>query len=218
MLVQISLFDGFDLMDAVGPYEIFCAAELISDGAIRAEFVSAEGARTLKSSITNTEISASGILDPSLADIILVPGAAGRTSGHNSIEAILQRAANTDLSSLVKQSLHDPNKTIATVCGGSLLLAMNGLLKGRYAVTNHGGMQALGDLGAYPIDARIVENGNLISSAGVTSGIDLAIYLVEKFVGPKVAHIVEKLMEFERRGSVWKDEGVMPQKEFVQYS
>jgi len=59
-------------------------------------------------------------------------------------------------------------------------------------------------LGAEVYDARVVDDGDVITSAGVTSGLDLALWLVERFAGPALAHAVERRLEYERRGVVWR--------------
>jgi transcriptional regulator GlxA family with amidase domain len=65
------------------------------------------------------------------------------------------------------------------------------------------GLAQLGQSGP-AIDARIVDDGDLISAAGVTSGLDLGLYLVERELGSAVALAVEQLMEHQRRGTVWQ--------------
>jgi transcriptional regulator GlxA family with amidase domain len=88
---------------------------------------------------------------------------------------------------------------------------MAGLLKDRHAVTNHIGMPALGALGAIPVEARVVEDSpRFVSGGGVTSGLDVALYLVERELGPQIANAVEKLFEYEKRGTVWRAEGIAP--------
>ncbi|MUG66345.1 DJ-1/PfpI family protein [Paenibacillus campinasensis] len=239
--IQIVLFDGFDLMDAIAPYEVFCAAAMIAGGTLHVELVTAEGPRSVPSGMGGLKIEASGKLNPQQAGIILVPGAAGEVEGDgpDSIPAILGRAAQTELGSLMRQVFERPavgqqiderqalerqaieeqkderqalqqDIIVATVCGGSLLLAMNGLLEGRHAVTHHMGMEVLDAAGAIPVAARVVDDGNLVSGGGVTSGLDVALYLVERELGPKIAHAVEQLFEFERRGTVWRNTGKDP--------
>lgn len=88
---------------------------------------------------------------------------------------------------------------------------MGGLLKDRHAVTNQIGMEALGALGAIPIEARVVEDGpRFVSGGGVTSGLDVALYLIDRELGPQIANAVEKLFEYEKRGTVWRAEGIAP--------
>lgn len=210
--VQIVLFDGFDLLDAIAPYEVFCAAAMNAENALKVEFVTAEGPRPVPSGINGLKIEADGRLDPERGGIILVPGASGEIEGEgpNTIPAILGRAMNTELAGLVAEAFRQKNTVVATVCGGSLMLAMGGLLEGRPAVTNHLGMDLLGATGAIPIPARIVDDGNLVTGGGVTSGLDVALYLVERELGPRIAHAVEELFEFERRGTVWRESGMAP--------
>ena len=117
----------------------------------------------------------------------------------------------TKLPGLLKKAFDNKNVTIATDCGGSLLLAMQGLLAGKHAVTNQLGMDALEAAGAIPIDARVVEDSpRLVTGGGVTSGLDVALYLVERELGPQIANAVEGLFEYERRGTVWRADGMAP--------
>ncbi|MEC0125190.1 DJ-1/PfpI family protein [Paenibacillus pabuli] len=208
--VQIVLFDGFDLLDAIAPYEVFCSASMHTDNALRVELVTAEGPRSVTSGVNGLKIEANGTLDPARPGIILVPGAAGEVEGDgpDSIPAILGRAMNTELTTMIRAALEHKNVVVATVCGGSLLLAMGGLLEGRAAVTHRLGMELLGATGAIPIPARVVDDGNLVTGGGVTSGLDVALYLVERELGPRIAHAVEQLFEYERRGTVWREKGI----------
>lgn len=212
LTVQIVLFDGFDLLDAIAPYEVFCAASMYTENALSVELVTAEGPRSVTSGINGLKIEANGRLDPDRAGIILVPGASGEVDGDSpdSVPAILGRAMNTELTGLIGQALGQKDIVVATVCGGSLVLAMGGLLEGRPAVTNHLGMGLLEATGAIPVSARVVDDGNLVTGGGVTSGLDVALYLVERELGPRIAHSVEQLFEYERRGTVWRKTGIAP--------
>ncbi|MBU5346184.1 DJ-1/PfpI family protein [Paenibacillus lautus] len=211
--VQIVLFDGFDLLDALAPYEVFAAAGMYTGGKVTVELVSAEGKRSVPSGLNGPALEAQDMLDPNRSGIIVVPGASGKPAGNtaDAIPNILRQAKDTGLTTMMKQAMNNKDVTVATVCGGSLLLAMDGLLKDRYAVTNQIGMGALGALGAIPIDARIVEDGpRLVTGGGVTSGLDVALYLVEREIGPQIANAIEKLFEYERRGTVWQANGIPP--------
>lgn len=212
LTVQIVLFDGFDLLDAIAPYEVFSAASSYVEHELNVKLVTAEGSRTVASGVNGLKIEASGRLNPECAGIILVPGASGEVDGEgpDSIPAILGRAMNTELTGMIGQALDRQDIVVATVCGGSLLLAMGGLLDGRSAVTHHLGMGLLGATGAVPIKARVVDDGSLVTGGGVTSGLDVALYLVERELGPRIAHAVEQLFEYERRGTVWKGIGLAP--------
>jgi len=210
--VQIVLFDGFDLLDAIAPYEVFCTAAMMAENALSVELVTAEGPRSVTSGLNGLKMEANGVLNPERPGIILVPGAAGAVEGDGpeSIPAILGRAMNTELTALIQQALEQKDIVVATVCGGSIVLAMGGLLEGRPAVTHHLGMDVLGAMGAIPVSARIVDDGNLVTAGGVTSGLDVALYLVERELGPRIAHAVEQMFEFERRGTVWRETGIAP--------
>ena len=212
MLVQIVLFDGFDLLDAIAPYEVFVAAGQAAGGRVDVELVSVAGARPVPSGSGGLPISASGRPDLERASILLVPGAAGRVSGEgpDTVPAMLAREAAGELPDIVRLAFGRPNLTVATVCGGSLILSMAGLIQGRPAVTHHLGMDALQATGAVPVRARVVDDGNLVSGGGVTSGLDVALYLVERELGPRIARAVEMLFEYERRGTVWRKTGLEP--------
>ncbi|GHF05845.1 DJ-1/PfpI family protein [Streptomyces morookaense] len=224
MLAQVVLFDGFDPLDVVAPYEVLEAGGPATGGALRVELVSAEGAREVPSAFGAVSLRAVGAFDPDRADLVVVPGAAGRMpagegtgqepaapdDGVPSIPDVLARALRTPLPALLKSALDRPGSTVATVCGGSLLLAMAGLLKGRHAVTHHQGMEHLAACGAVAVDARVVDDGDLVTGAGVTSGLDVGLHLLEREFGPRVAHAVEQLLSHERRGIVWRATGLVP--------
>jgi transcriptional regulator GlxA family with amidase domain len=212
MLAQVVLFDGFDLLDAVAPFEILTAGDALAGGQLSVELVSVEGARPVPSGPSGVMLAASAGIDLQRADLLVVPGAAGRVTGDGSdtIPAILGRALETTLPAALQTALSTPDLTLATVCGGSLLLAMAGLLQGRPAVTHHMGMEVLAATGAIPITARVFDDGNLVTAGGVTSGLDLGLYLVERALGPRIAHAVETLFEYERRGTVWLARGLEP--------
>lgn len=212
---QIVLFDGFDLLDAIAPYEVFCAAELFAGESLNVKLVTAEGARSVPSGINGLKIEASDKLDPERAGIIVVPGASGDVAGDgpDSVPAILNRAMNTELTGMMKQAMGRQDVIVCTVCGGSLVLAMGGLLEGRPAVTNRLGMGLLEATGAVAVQARVVDDGNLVTGGGVTSGLDVALHLVERELGPRIAHAVERLFEYEKRGTVWRRHGMAPRAE-----
>jgi transcriptional regulator GlxA family with amidase domain len=193
MHAQVVLFDGFDPLDAIGPYETLTA------GGMRAELVTAEGPREVESGV-GFSLRATAPLDPGRAGIVLVPGAVAQSD--DEIIALLAKAAPT-LAGPMKQALDAEGVTVATVCGGSLVLAMAGLIGGRTATTNHLGLQALASFGVNAIAARIVEDGDLITAAGVTSGVDLGLRLIEREIGAQKAVEVEQVFAHERRGTVW---------------
>jgi len=187
---QVVLFDGFDPLDAIGPYETLTA------GGVRTELVTAEGAREVPAGLSLLSLKATGRLDPT-ADLIIVPGAAALQD--EEVFALLSAGAAT-----VGPALRETKAIIATVCGGSLLLGIAGLIKGRNATTNHLGLHALESMGVNAIRARIVDDGDLVSAAGVSSGVDLGLYLIDREIGAQQALQVEELFAHERRGTAWR--------------
>ena len=229
MHVQIVLFDGFDPLDVIAPYEVLYAGGSASGGAVSVELVSAEGPREVVSGTGGLALRATAALDPARAGLILVPGASGRvgepgevpdedaeseSSGEwkqdEFIPVLLGRTLTTELPVLMKAAMDNPEVTVSTVCGGSLVLAMAGLLEGRHATTHHLGLDMLDATGAHAVHARVVDDGDLVTGAGVTSGLDLGLYLLEREVGPQIAHAVEELFAHERRGTVWRNQGPEP--------
>jgi transcriptional regulator GlxA family with amidase domain len=103
----------------------------------------------------------------------------------------------------MREAMANPDVTVATVCGGSLAVAMAGLLEGRNAVTHRLGMDVLEATGVSVVHARVVDDGDLVTAGGVTSGLDLALHLLDRTYGPRVALAVESLFAYERRGTVW---------------
>ncbi|PBC46499.1 glutamine amidotransferase [Rhodococcus sp. ACS1] len=214
MHVQIALFDGFDPLDVIAPFEVLHAGGLFAAGAVTVALASVEGARDVPSGTGSLSLRATEVLDTSRADVILVPGASGRveerTEGDDTIPKILGRTLETRLPDVLREACTDPELIVATVCGGSLVLAMAGLIEGRHAVTHHLGMDLLDATGVVVVDARVVDDGDLVTAAGVTSGLDLGLYLLERELGPRIAHAVEQMFAHERRGTVWRPRGFEP--------
>lgn len=218
MLAQFVLFDGFDPLDVIAPFEVFSAARAFT-GQVSAELAHADGPGEVRSGIPAVSLTAAALLDPDCADLIVVPGAAGRPlrpgedisaeDRETTIPAILGRAVSSGLPGLLAKALAAPDTTVATVCGGSLVLSMAGLINGRTATTHHQGLDLLGGGGARVIRARVVDDGDLVTAGGVTSGLDLGLYLLERAAGPEVALEVERLFEHERRGVAWRDHGLV---------
>ncbi|MEV6073060.1 DJ-1/PfpI family protein [Nocardia sp. NPDC052001] len=226
MHVQIVLFDGFDPLDVIAPYEVLYAGGTASAGTVSVELVSVEGSREVISGTGGLALRATAMLDPDRAGVILIPGASGRVGEPGEvpdqvvgegewcrdefIPVLLGRTLTTELPALLAAAMDNPEVTVAAVCGGSLVLAMAGLLENRYATTHHLGLDMLDATGVHVVDARVVDDGDLVTGAGVTSGLDLGLYLLEREVGPRIAHAVERLFAHERRGTVWSRRGPEP--------
>jgi transcriptional regulator GlxA family with amidase domain len=133
-------------------------------------------------------------------DLVLVPGGGWNDRAEEGAWGEAERgalpAALRDLSSR--------GVAVGSICTGAMLLAVAGLTKGRPAVTHHSALDGLRASGAEVIDARVVDDGDLLTAGGVTSGIDLALWIVEREAGPELAEAVAREMEHERRGPVWR--------------
>lgn len=214
MLVQILLFDGFDPLDVIAPFEVLSAGSDAPGGAFDVRLVGLETTGPVVSGTRGLELTATHVVAPEAPGIVIVPGASGPTTGDpdvdRTIPVILAGLAQTALPDVVRRAFAAPSTLVATVCGGALALAMAGLLEGRTAVTHTLGNDVLEATGTTVVRARVVDDGDLVSSGGVTSGLDLALYLLEREHGPRIAHAVEQLFEYERRGTVWIARGPEP--------
>jgi transcriptional regulator GlxA family with amidase domain len=192
MLIEVTLYDGFDELDALAPYEVFRTAEALG-GPIRAELVGAHGAATIHASHGSRIVVERG---PSPApDIVLVPGGGWNTRSDVGAWGEVQRRTLTTLLA----ELHAEGITMASVCTGAMLLAAAGITHGRPATTHHNAIAELRDSGARIVDARVVDDGDVITAGGVTSGIDLALRVVERHAGLQIAGAVAREIEYERR-------------------
>ena len=208
MHAQIVLFDGFDPLDVIAPFDVLVAGSDAVGGELVVELVSAEGPRPVVSGSRGLVLNATARLDPSKSGYVIVPGASGPTEGDPddgvvTIPVLLARFGETEAVPLMRRAMANPDITVATVCGGSLALAMAGLLEGRNAVTHVLGLDVLDATGVNVVRARVVDDGDLVTAGGVTSGLDLALHLLDRTYGPRVALAVEELFSYERRGTVW---------------
>ncbi|WP_327139785.1 DJ-1/PfpI family protein [Nocardia sp. NBC_01327] len=215
MHAQIVLFDGFDPLDVIAPFEVLAAGSDAVGGELIVELVSAEGARAVVSGTRGLVLHATAQLDPAKPGYIIVPGASGPVdcdpdAGVDTIPVLLARLGETDLVPLMRLALDNPAIVVATVCGGALGLAMAGLLEGRTATTHTLGTDMLEATGVNVVRARVVDDGDLVTAGGVTSGLDLALHLLERAYGPRVCLAVETLFEYERRGTTWTATGRVP--------
>jgi transcriptional regulator GlxA family with amidase domain len=204
---QIVLFDGFDPLDVIAPFEVLAAGSEAVAGELEVQLVSAEGPRPVVSGTRGLVLNATAQLDPSKPGYVIVPGASGPIDGDpdevDTIPVLLARFGETEAVPLMHKAMGNPDVTVATVCGGSLALAMAGLIEGRNAVTHVLGRDVLEATGVNVVRARVVDDGDLVTAGGVTAGLDLALHLLERSYGPRVAIAVEELFEYQRRGTVW---------------
>ncbi|WP_198154024.1 DJ-1/PfpI family protein [Catenuloplanes japonicus] len=212
---QILLYDGFDPLDAIAPFEVLAAGGDAVGGEIDVRLVAADGPGPIRSGTRGAVFNATHQLDPALPGYVVVPGASGPVEGDpddgvETIPVLLSRFAAGSSIPVLSDMFANPEVTMTAVCGGSLGLAMAGLIEGRRAVTHRLGLDLLEATGVNVVDARVVDDGDLVTAGGVTSGLDLGLYLLEREFGPQIAHAVERFFEYERRGTVWRSAGRSP--------
>lgn len=197
MQIDILLFDGFDDLDALGPNELLRHA-----GRAGAPFdvalVTLDGADRVVTALGTTLIP-----DRTLAerpDLVLVPGGGLLDGSPTGVLAEVERG--TIPAALAR--LHGDGVAVASVCTGAMLLGAAGLLSGRPATTNKLALDRLGAYGAETIDARVVDDGDVLTAQGVTAGLDLALWLVERERGVEFADALAGAVEYQRTGEVWR--------------
>jgi transcriptional regulator GlxA family with amidase domain len=200
MKADIIIFDGCDEMDALAPFEVLQrAAELGGNLDVKLvtiersdEIISAHGARLQPHTVYSEED------EP---DVLVVPG-----GGWNNLAA--KHSTRTEFKRGVIPEIiahaHDSGSLIAGVCTGAMLIAGAGILKNRHAITHHAAIEDLRAERVSIIQARVVDDGDIVTSGGVTSALDLALWLTERLYNPQIAQQIEIQMEYERRGTVWR--------------
>jgi putative intracellular protease/amidase len=181
MNIAIVLYDKFTALDAIGPYEVLSRLP----GA-RVTFLAPEAGPVTTDNGMLTIIAERSLAEVTQPDIVLVPGGPGEVAA---------RAGGATLDWL-KQA--DRSSTWTTsVCTGSLILAAAGLLDGKRATSHWLALDALRRLGAEPVDERVVFDGKLVTAAGVSAGIDMALTLVASIAGDTVAQAIQLGIEYD---------------------
>jgi transcriptional regulator GlxA family with amidase domain len=190
--LQIVLFDGFQVTDALAPFDVLRIAGH-SGAAFETSLVTLDSAVETVTALEGVRVARTATFDPN-ADLLIVPGAPSLWR-----QNIMPPGLATTLT-----DWRSAGKTLVTVCTGAVLAARAGVLTGRNVNTHHLAFDVIKQLGVNLITARVVDDGDIISSAGMTSGIDLALYLVERYASAQIAIAVEQVAEYERRGTVWR--------------
>lgn len=187
--IGLLLFDGVEELDAVGPWEVLAYWTLHhpEDG-WNVSCLSAGGADVIGAK--NLGLGAHHSLDDAPAlDVLIHPGGNGtRRLLHDPEHLEWVRAQRASVPLLV------------SVCTGSLVYAAAGLLTGRPATTHWASLNLLSELDPTvktDVDARFVDDGDLITSAGVSAGIDMALYLVARLAGPERAREVRRGIQYD---------------------
>jgi transcriptional regulator GlxA family with amidase domain len=180
MRIAILLYEQLAAQDAVGPYEVMRCVPGWEVDLVGTEtgVVRAEGGLGLSVDRRLDEVT-----DP---DLVLVPGGEGCEAVAKD-EAVLSWLRDVD----------QRTKWTTSVCTGSMILGAAGLLEGKRATSNWLFLDRLPDYGADPVGGRFVEDGKLLTAAGVTAGIDMALHLVGREAGPEVAQAVQLGIEYD---------------------
>ncbi|WP_248515772.1 DJ-1/PfpI family protein [Salinarchaeum laminariae] len=193
--IEIVVFEGFDELDALGPYEVLENA--VDGGATAAvDLVTLDGATNVTGAHDLT-IAAQGSLSDH-ADVVVVPGGGWNDGADAGARAEVESG---DLPEAVRRA-HEQGAVVASVCTGAMILEAAGLLDGRPATTHHGAIDDLRAAGAEVVDARVVDDGDVVTAGGVTSGLDLGCWLTERLWGADLAEEVAAAMEFDRSDDV----------------
>lgn len=181
MDIAILIYDRFTALDAIGPYEVLSRLP----GA-QVTFVAEQ------TGPVRTDTGRLGVLaDATLTEhphpeIVLVPGGPGQSAlmGDGPVHEWLRGA-------------HETSTWTTSVCTGSLMLAAAGLLKGARATSNWQALEELRAFGVEVVPERVVFDGKLATSAGVTAGIDMALTLVERIAGAELAQAIQLGIEYD---------------------
>ena len=181
MQVAYLLYDRFTALDITGPHDV-----LNSVPGADSVFVAETAGPVRNESDTLSLLADRTINEVTSPDIVVVPGGLGT-------RALLD---HEPLLSWLR-GVHETTEWTTSVCTGALLLAAAGILDGLPATTHWLYRDLLGELGAKPVTERVVREGKVITAAGVSSGIDMALRLVQLMHGDEVAQAVQLGIEYD---------------------
>ena len=181
MDIAILLYDRLTALDAIGPYEVLSRLPGAST-----QFVAVEPGPVKTDNGVLTLVAEGSLQDASEPDIVLVPGGPGEVAA---------RAGGPALDWLRK--VHETSTWTTSVCTGSLILAAAGLLEGARATSHWLALEQLRELGAEPVSERVVFDGKIVTAAGVSAGIDMALTLAARIAGEEVAQAIQLSIEYD---------------------
>jgi putative intracellular protease/amidase len=179
--IAVLLFDGFTMLDAVGPIEVL---SLLPNSEIKV--VAKAPGIVWPDNQAIPFIAPFGIADVQEADILLIPGGPGSDAVETDAE-VLNWVRDVDATT----------QWTCSVCTGALILASAGLLKGKEATTHWSVLARLSDLGALPLSERWVERDKVITAAGVSAGIDMALVLASRIADDRAAQAIQLAIEYD---------------------
>lgn len=174
--LHIVIFDGFDELDAIAPYEMLRAAGLDAHLVVlsgRSLRVRARHGLMLEAH------AAVGLDDLAPSDWVIAVGG-GYVAGAEA--GVKPEIARGELPAFFAKA-RARDCTLGSVCTGAMLLAAAGLVRGRRAITHHSAIDDLAAAGATIVRARVVDDGDLVTSGGVTSGLDFGLHVIGRLLG-----------------------------------
>ncbi|HEY2142623.1 MAG TPA: DJ-1/PfpI family protein [Solirubrobacteraceae bacterium] len=179
--MAIPIYDGFTALDAIGPYEVMSRIPGAS-----VTFLAAEPGPVRTDNKTLTILAERTLDDAPHPDVVIVPGGPGDVVEHAG-EPVLEWLRDA----------HRTSTWTTSVCTGSLILAAAGLLDGKRATSHWLALDRLRELGAEPAAERVVFDGKLVTAAGVSAGIDMALTLTARIAGDLVAQAIQLGIEYD---------------------
>jgi transcriptional regulator GlxA family with amidase domain len=181
MQIAYLLYDRFTALDITGPHDVFNSVP-----GNESIFVAEKPGPIRNESDTLSIVADAQLDEVTSPDIVVVPGGFGN-------RALLE---HEPLHEWIRD-VHETSTFTTSVCTGALLLAAAGLLDGVPATTHWLARDLLAELGAEVVTDRVVEHGRIVTAAGVSSGIDMALTLVQKINGDDVAKAVQLGIEYD---------------------
>jgi transcriptional regulator GlxA family with amidase domain len=179
--IAILLFDRLTALDAIGPYEVLSRLP-----GWTVTFVAAEAGEK-RTDTGRLGITADKPLDElPHPDVLVVPGGPGQTDVMDD-KVVLDWVRDA----------HQTSTWTTSVCTGSLILAAAGLLEGKRATSHWLALEQLGQFGATPTLERVVVDGKVVTAAGVSAGIDMALTLAARIMGDEVAQAIQLGIEYD---------------------
>jgi transcriptional regulator GlxA family with amidase domain len=182
MQAAFLLYPGFTALDAIGPFQVLASAPGVDP-----VFVAKQPGPIASDTPACSLMAQRSLVETQRPEIVVVPGSLSGFQG------VMEDTETLDW--LRATSAHATYVT--SVCTGSLLLAAAGLLDGRAATTHWAARELLVELGATVATERVVDLGQIITSTGVSSGIDMALHLVRRIEGDDVARAVQLGIEYD---------------------
>lgn len=181
MNIAVVLYERLTALDAIGPYEVLSRLP----GA-RLTFVAERAGPVTTDNGMLTLVAERSLEEEMQPDIVLVPGGPGEVAARAG-GGVLEWLRTVDATSTWTTS----------VCTGSLVLGAAGLLEGRRATSHWLALEELRAFGAEPVAERVVFDGKLVTAAGVSAGIDMALTLAERVAGRAVAEAIQLGIEYD---------------------